>query len=63
MLLKYYVEVLEQIEYKDKFDMITFLTFNNNNVLKKEIPMDPYDYLGGVQAMISQDIYKIQNKT
>ena len=28
------------------------------NVLKKEISMDPYDYLGGVQAMISQDIYK-----
>jgi hypothetical protein len=35
MLVKYYVEVLEQREYKDKFDMITFLTFNNNNVLKK----------------------------
>ena len=58
MLLKYSVEVLEQREWEDKVDMITFLTFNNNNVLKKEIPMDPYDYLGGVQAMISRDIYK-----
>jgi len=28
------------------------------NILKKENPMDPLDYLGGAQAMISQDIYK-----
>jgi hypothetical protein len=35
VLVKYYVEVLEQKEYEDKVDMITFLTFNNNNVLKK----------------------------
>jgi hypothetical protein len=37
MLVKYSVEVLEQREWEDKVDMITFLTFNNNNnnVLKK----------------------------
>jgi hypothetical protein len=36
MLINYYVEVLEQREYEDKVDMITFLTFNNNNnILKK----------------------------
>jgi hypothetical protein len=34
MLVNYYVEVLEQREYEDKVDLITFLTFNNN-ILKK----------------------------
>ncbi|MFT5256595.1 MAG: hypothetical protein ACI9KF_000215 [Arenicella sp.] len=37
MLVKYSVEVLEQREWEDKVDMITFLTFNNNVLKKKHV--------------------------